>query len=312
MTIDPLLLAFLPRLAVVLAIALVAIGIAHPFLARKPELRKEIWLRYAAWVAIAALVLGGLLLGRVPWILLVGLLSVAAFREYARAVGLWMDWGLQAVVYLFICAVAASSASLYADDYPEPGWYGLFIVLPVYGILALLLVPILRDRAWSMLQRLSLAILGLLYFGFFLGHFGYLVNFRGGVGLVLFLAFLTATNDVAAFVVGRLAGRHKLRPHLSPGKTVEGALGGLVATLLAGYGLRFLVPALPLQHVLIASALIAIAGITGDLALATIKRDLGIKDWSTALPGHGGVLDRLNSLMLAAPVFFHYVRFFVF
>ena len=116
-------------------------------------------------------------------------------------------------------------------------------------------------------------------------------------------------GDVAAFIAGRFLGRHKLRPTLSPGKTLEGAMGGLVAVLAVAWGLRWLVPMFGPVHLAVVAALISVSGVVGDLAMSTIKRDLGIKDWSDALPGHGGILDRVNSLMLAAPVFFHYMRY---
>ncbi|MHB1261394.1 MAG: phosphatidate cytidylyltransferase [Thermoplasmatota archaeon] len=306
---DPLLARFIPVLAAVLVVAGVLVAVAWPLLRGKPALRKEIALRYAAWVGIAVALCVALALGRVAWIAAVALLSILAFREYARAVGLWRDWGFQGVVHLFIVLLAAAAWWPYEDDYPEPGWYGIFMVLPLYGILALVLVPIVRDRYDKVLQRLSLSILGLVFLSFFLAHFAYLRNFDGGVGMVLFVGMLVATNDVAAFITGRFLGRHKLRPTLSPGKTVEGAMGGLAAVLAVAWGLRWLVPMFGPVHLAVVAALISVAGVVGDLAMSTIKRDLGIKDWSDALPGHGGILDRVNSLMLAAPVFLHYMRY---
>jgi phosphatidate cytidylyltransferase len=127
--------------------------------------------------------------------------------------------------------------------------------------------------------------------------------------MVLFVGMLVATNDVTAFLAGRFLGRHKLRPTLSPGKTVEGAMGGLVCVLAVAWLLRWLVPMFGPVHLAVVAALISVSGVVGDLAMSTIKRDLGIKDWSDALPGHGGILDRVNSLMLAAPVFLHYMRY---
>jgi phosphatidate cytidylyltransferase len=306
---DPTLARFVPVLAAVLAVAGALVALAWPLLRRKPALRREILVRYLAWVAIAAGVCVALALGRVAWIAAVALLSALAFREYARAVGLWSDWGFQGVVHLFILLLAAAAWWPYPDDYPEPGWYGIFMVLPLYGILALVLVPIARDRHEKALQKLSLSILGLVFLSFFLAHFAYLRNFDGGVGMVLFLAMLVASNDVAAFVSGRFLGRHKLRPNLSPGKTLEGALGGLAAVLAVAWGLRWLVPMFSPVHLTVVAALVSVAGVVGDLAMSTIKRDLGIKDWSDALPGHGGILDRVNSLLLAAPVFLHYMRY---
>ncbi|HSE95660.1 MAG TPA: phosphatidate cytidylyltransferase, partial [Methylomirabilota bacterium] len=246
---------------------------------------------------------------RGPWVIFVGLLSLSAFREYARAVGLWTDRSFGAVVGLFIVLIHASAWWPSGDGLARPGWYGLFMVLPVFGSLAVLAVPIARDEFAHMLDKTGLALLAVVYFGWLFGHVAYLVNLPGGVGLVLFLSFLVAVNDVAAFVVGKLAGRHPLRPRLSPGKTWEGALGGLLATLGVAWLARWLVPAYPPAILAGTAAAISLSGILGDLALSALKRDLGIKDWSAAIPGHGGILDRANSLVFAAPLFFHFSRY---
>lgn len=277
---------------------------------RRPELVRELWLRWGSWVVIAGVFLGALALGRAVRIALVGAVSFAAFREYARAVGLWLDRGFQAVVDIFIVLIFACVWWPYADASPEPGWYGLFMAMPVYGTLAVLAVPVVRDRSEQMLQQASLSIFGLLYFGWMLGHLAYLGNLPGGVGLVLFVAFLVGVNDVAAFVVGHVAGRHPLRPVLSPRKTWEGALGALGVVIAAAWQVRWLVPRYALVDVVVVAVLIGIGGALGDLALSAIKRDVGIKDWGTAIPGHGGVLDRLNSVIFAAPLCFHYTRYF--
>lgn len=311
MELDPALARFLPVLLAVLGAALLGVGVAFVALRkRNAALAKEIVLRYAAWAVIAVLLVGALTLGRAAWIALIAVLSLLAFREYARAVGLWMDRWFQAVCYLFILLIHLTA---WVND-PNPaggqGWYGLFMAMPVYGILFVLAVPIVRGQHEHMLQRVCLAILGLLYFGWFLAHLAFLVNLPGGVGLVLFVVFLVALHDVAAFVSGKLFGRHKLRPTLSPGKTWEGALGAFVAVVALAFALRWLVPVYPAAHLAIVAGLIAVGAVMGDLSLSVIKRDLGIKDWSHLIPGHGGILDRLNSLLFAAPIFFHYTRYF--
>lgn len=311
MSVDPLLKAFVPVIVAVLAAALLLVSLLWLTLRRRaPGLVREVWLRYVAWLGITAVVLGALAAGRTAWIVLVGVMSLAAFREYARAVGLWMDRAFQAVVYVFILLIHVCAWWPYPDASPEPGWYGLFMAMPVYATLAILTVPIARDQFEHMLQKTCLAILGLVYFGWLLAHLAYLVNLPSGVGLVLFLAFLVGINDVAAFVAGKLAGRHKLRPRLSPGKTWEGAAGAFVVALMVAWLLRWLIPAYSLPHVLVVAALVSVGGMLGDLALSTIKRDLGIKDWGELIPGHGGLLDRVNSLIFSAPIFFHYTRYF--
>ncbi len=308
---DPMVQRFWPyAAATLLGAAIILLAVTPLLRQRKAALLREVWLRWAMWVTISALLLAALAAGRLAWVVVIGILTLFVFREYSRAVGLWQDWGLQAVVYVFIGLFTVTAWGYVLESDPEPGSYGLFIVLPVWATVFLLAVPVVRGGFENMLQRLALAIVALVYLVFFLEHYAFMVNLPGGFGLVLFVSFLVAVNDVSAFVVGKLAGRHALRRNLSPGKTWEGAAGALVAVLAVAWLLRWLVPSVPTMHVGIMAILVAVCGVFGDLVTSVIKRDLGIKDWSTALPGHGGLLDRTNSLIFAAPVLFHYYRFF--
>jgi phosphatidate cytidylyltransferase len=306
---------FVPWVALWLGAAFALLALLSPFLRGHKQLRAELWKRTLVWLVIAILVVGALALGRTAWVALVGVLSVAAFGEYARRVGLWQERALFAMGNLACIATAVLVWWPYADASPGPGWYGLFSIMPAYVVIAILIVPVVRGRTEGMTQAISLGIVGYVLCGWMLQHLGYLVNLAPqgqaqGTGLVLFLVTLASLNDVAAFIVGKLAGRVKLRPAISPGKTVEGALGALVLVLAAAIALRGLVPALALHEVVLGAGIVSVGGVLGDLALAVIKRDLGIKDWSTLLPGHGGLLDRMNGLILSAPMFFHYVRYF--
>jgi phosphatidate cytidylyltransferase len=148
-----------------------------------------------------------------------------------------------------------------------------------------------------------------------LSHLGYLANHPGYRPVVLLLLTAVALNDVAAFTAGKLFGRAKLVPATSPGKTVNGALGAVavVAPVVAVLMQRIL-PGSAMDHLpalLAFGVLLSVAGQAGDLMLSSIKRDIGIKDMGTILPGHGGVLDRFNSLLLVAPAAFHFIQFFV-
>lgn len=306
----------LPRVAMLLLMLFLAAGGAYalltPYLRSKsPELWKEVGLRIAAWLGIALGIVVALSLGRTAWMVAVGLIGVLVYREYARAVGLWSDRAFMAIGYLFIVLVHVVAWWPYPDAFDGPGWWGLYLVMPVWGIVFVLLVPIVRDQYDGMLQKLALSILGMTYFGYFWSHYAYLLNLgHGGVSLVLFLGFLVATNDIAAFVWGKSLGRTRLRPALSPGKTVEGTVGALATVLLVSFGLWWLVPFFSPGHLLALTLLVGVGAVAGDLATSVIKRDLGIKDWSSALPGHGGVLDRANSLVFTAPVFLHYTVYF--
>ncbi len=132
----------------------------------------------------------------------------------------------------------------------------------------------------------------------------------GGVGLLFFLVVLTQFNDVAQYVWGKLLGRHKVTPSVSPNKTWEGLIGGVVTTIALA---ALLGPYLtPMDHLwsALAGAVLGIAGFLGDITISAVKRDLGVKDTGGLIPGHGGILDRADSLTYAAPAFFHVFRYF--
>ena len=127
--------------------------------------------------------------------------------------------------------------------------------------------------------------------------------------MVLYLIFLTQFNDVAQYVWGKLTGRHKIIPKVSPNKTWEGFLGGLATTtVLAATLAPYLTPLTPIES-LCGGLLIACGGFIGDVTISALKRDIGVKDSGSLLPGHGGILDRIDSLTYTAPLLFHFVYY---
>jgi phosphatidate cytidylyltransferase len=149
---------------------------------------------------------------------------------------------------------------------------------------------------------------------FSLSHMAYLLALpapgnpaAGGDGLLIYLLLLTQLNDVAQYVWGKSFGKHKVVPKVSPKKTVEGLAGGILTTALVGFlAGPYLTPLTPVEA---AVAGLLIAGFIGDISVSAVKRDLGIKDSGSILPGHGGILDRVDSLTFTAPLFFHYVYY---
>ena len=133
---------------------------------------------------------------------------------------------------------------------------------------------------------------------------------KSGAGLLFLLVLLTQFNDVAQYVWGKLIGGPKIIPKVSPGKTWAGFLGGMLSTSLLALALGPLLSPMSLMMAGIAGAVIALAGFIGDVTISAIKRDLGVKDTGSTIPGHGGLLDRLDSLTYSAPIFFHYIRYF--
>lgn len=303
---DPIYAKYALCIAALLALAGLVLLILGPVLKRDIA---GVWRTYRGWLVMAPLVLGVLWLGRIPTVLGLGLLSLAAFKEYARATGLYKDWwytvsvyvGITALVVVMIVAHPRTGAS---------GWYGMFMAMPVYAIALLLTVPVLRNKTQGHLQRVSLAIVGFVYLGWMFGHLGFLTNSKSFYGYVLYLIFAVELNDVAAFTFGKLFGKHKLRSEVSPNKTIEGSLGALATALALPWLLRFSFPHFGWPELVLTGLIVGIGGQLGDLTISFIKRDIGVKDMGTLIPGHGGILDRVDSLIFVAPLFFHMVRWF--
>jgi phosphatidate cytidylyltransferase len=192
-------------------------------------------------------------------------------------------------------------------------WYGLFMALMplTVGVLSIVTIPL--DRPTGYIQRTGLAIFAYMLFGAGLAHLGYMANDPDYRPIVLMLLTTVALNDVFAFTFGKLIGGPKLLPATSPNKTIAGALGALCATsivvaLIASQILHGTAAGHPVTLLLL-GAIVSAGGQAGDLLLSSIKRDLGIKDMGVVIPGHGGVLDRFNSLLLVAPAAFHFLRY---
>jgi phosphatidate cytidylyltransferase len=196
-------------------------------------------------------------------------------------------------------------------------WYGMFIIfVPVYMFLFLPFAMILNGQTEGFLRAAGSLHWGLMTMVFAISHAAYLLALpeegnpaAGGPGLLLFLVFLTQFNDVAQYVWGKSFGRHKVVPTVSPNKTVEGLLGGLGTTTLLAWLIAPHVTPLVSWQAPVAGLIIGSAGFVGDVTISALKRDLGVKDSGSLIPGHGGILDRVDSLTFAAPLFFHYVYY---
>ena len=196
------------------------------------------------------------------------------------------------------------------------GWYGLFVAfIPVYLFLFMPLRMVLVGETSGFIRSAAVLHWAVMLTVFGLSHIAYLLVLEplnesaGGVGLVLFLLIVTELNDVAQYIWGKSLGRHKILPKVSPNKTWEGFIGGFITiTLLATWIGPHLTPLSSMQA-LVAGMLIAGGGFVGDVVLSSVKRDLHIKDSSQLIPGHGGLLDRLDSLLYTAPVLFHFLYF---
>jgi len=287
-----------------LAFAALAIGALSLAGALRPALRRELWQRLGSWCLLLPIMLGPVLAGRIWVIAAVTLLGLLCLREYDRATGLFREHLIVGIVALGI--LLANFAAL---DH----WYGFFVALwPLtVGVIAIASIPL--DRPVGYIQRTALAIFGYMLFGAGLAHLGYMANEPGYRPILLLLLTAVALSDVAAFTFGKLLGGPKLLPKTSPNKTISGALGALLTTtLLIAFIAGPIFAGTPMQSLaprLLLGLIVGLAAQFGDLMLSSIKRDLGIKDMGVTLPGHGGILDRFNSLLLVAPAAFHFLRY---
>ncbi|NJM12328.1 MAG: phosphatidate cytidylyltransferase [Synechococcaceae cyanobacterium SM1_2_3] len=277
-----------------------------------PASNSELRQRIRSWWLIVALCSLALTFSRNVALLFFGLVSFLALKEYLtlittrhadRRVLFWAY--LSIPIQYFWIAIE---------------WYGMFIIfIPVYLFLLLPVAMVLNGETQGHLRAAGTLHWGLMSMVFSLSHLAYLLVLPqgeypqvSGPGLALFLLLLTELNDVAQYCWGKALGRHKISPTVSPNKTVEGFVGGVFSTLLLAALLAPWLTPFNLRDALLAGLLIAVAGFFGDLSLSALKRDLGIKDSGNLLPGHGGILDRIDSLTYTAPLFFHFTRHFYF
>lgn len=195
-------------------------------------------------------------------------------------------------------------------------WYGMFIIfVPVYMFLLLPFRMVLIGETEGFLRAAGTLHWGLMITVFSVSHAAFLLILRlkdkpddlVGPGMVLMLVVLTQLNDVCQFLWGKSLGRRKIVPKVSPGKTWAGFVGGVVTTTAIAWFVGPLLTPLSAQQSLIAGLIIGIGGFIGDVNISALKRDLKVKDSGSLLPGHGGILDRIDSLTYTAPLFFHYV-----
>lgn len=196
--------------------------------------------------------------------------------------------------------------------------FGLFVVfIPVWVFLLLPTLMALQGETTGYLKSVGILSWGLMMTVFTLSHMAYLLfsgdvanAVAGGAGLLFFLVFITQFNDVAQFTWGKLLGKHKISPSVSPKKTWEGFLGGVATSIVLASLIGPLLTPMDVMWSAFAGGLISVSGFLGDITESAVKRDLGVKDAGALIPGHGGILDRIDSLTYAAPIFTHFFRYY--
>ena len=260
--------------------------------------------RIRAWWIIIVLMGLALIFGNTGAALLFAFCSFAALREVVTLSDIRRGdhWALVAAFYVVL-------PLQYYLIWTE--WYGLYsILIPVYAFLLIPIISVLRGQTDGFLTRIAGVQWAMMIAIYCISHVPALLSLEipgyGGrnVMLIAFLIIVVQSSDVAQYICGKLFGKTKIAPSVSPSKTVEGLAGGAAAAVLIGAALSWITPFSPWQAGLL-SAVIVVFGFLGGLVMSAIKRDRGVKDWGTMIEGHGGMLDRLDSVIFAAPLYFH-------
>ncbi len=296
-------------LAVIFSLLIVASLINWLLVWRRPEKDwRELTLRIRTWWVI--ILFFSLAMISPHWLALTlfALVSFLALKEFLTLIPsrrsdrmplLWMFLSIPLNYWLIGC-----------------NWYGMFIIfIPVYAFLFLPARMVLTGNTEGFLRTASQHHWALMTTVFAFGHVSYLLvlpndSAHTGALLVLFLVGLTEFNDIAQYLWGKSLGRIKVTPRVSPNKTLAGLIGGVASTAVIALFFGPLMTPMSWWMALAAGLIIGITGFCGDIVMSAVKRDIGVKDSGTLLPGHGGILDRLDSLIFTAPVFFHFIRYF--
>ncbi|MFZ4772026.1 MAG: phosphatidate cytidylyltransferase [Ferruginibacter sp.] len=268
----------------------------------------ELKQRIQSWWIMILILFTALATGKTASILFFAFLSFLALKEFFsivptrhadRRILFWAYLSIPLQYYAIVCH-----------------WYGMFIIfIPVFVFLFLPMRAIFIGETKGFIKSSGVIHWGTMLTVFCISHIAYMLELpeknaeAGIIGPILFLIFMTQFNDVSQYVFGKTFGKHKIIPKVSPNKTWEGFLGGFCTITIVSY---FIAPLLtPLSPVegLVAGSIIAFNGFIGDVVISAVKRDLQIKDSGKMIPGHGGILDRIDSLIYTAPLFFHYLHY---
>lgn len=287
------------------------IGLALRVAIRKPEAQATIGnlnARIGAWWIMSAIFALTLAIGPIGSLVLFGLMSFLALREFVtllptrRADHRTLFWAFFIFTPLQYFLIGIQ-------------WYGMFaILIPVYAFLFVPTRLAVAGDTESFLQRASMIQWGLMICVYCLSYTPALLMlnipaYGRPAKLMLYLVLVDQLSDVLQYVWGKLLGRHKIAPLVSPNKTWEGFVGGVLSATGIGTALWWMTPFTPAVAAAV-SLTITLMGFAGGLTMSAIKRDRGVKDYGTLIKGHGGILDRMDSMCFAAPVFFHIVRYF--
>jgi phosphatidate cytidylyltransferase len=267
----------------------------------------ELKMRTKSWWMMATIFVVATVLHPAISFVAIGLLSFMALRELSSISKNVRPEDRKILIWCYL-AIPVQYTLAYT------GQYTLFLTfIPIFMHLWIPFMLVIKGETKDIGRSMSVLPMQLMLTVFGVSHLAFLLSLpeldgfkAGGRGLLLFVVFITEMNDVFQFTWGKLFGKLKVMPTISPNKTWEGLIGGVVTTTIVGYFLRFLTPFSEIEALVICFS-VAVTGFIGDVVVSAVKRDVGIKDTGDVIPGHGGILDRIDSLALTAPVFFHIV-----
>lgn len=262
--------------------------------------------RIKSWWGIVLVMGGAVFAGRTAVIALFALISFLALREFLTLTAVQAA-DRKALLAAFLVALPAQYGFVLAARFDM---FAVFI--PAICFLALPVLTALSGDTRNFLARTAELVWGLAVCVYGISHVPALMMLPNprNMLLVVYLIVVSQTSDVMQYVWGKLLGRHRVTPQLSPSKTVEGLIGGALSATALGAGLWWLTP-FTVPQAAVMALVIALVGFLGGLVMSAIKRDRGVKNWSELIPGHGGILDRIDALCFAAPLFFYLTRWFV-
>lgn len=279
------------------------IAIAVTLLARGTGWGRNMNQAITSWLVIFLLFIGAAYFGPFAVAALMVLISMLAMTEYFKHAGVCgRDVLIPAGVLIVIAAFAAAT-----------GRQRLFYFMPVAGTISLVIIRLFSCPVEGFLKSSGLRVFGFIYWGWFPLFFVQVSTLTDGFGGVILLCSMIALNDNSAYYVGKLLGKNspKLAPKISPNKTWVGFFGGTTATLTCAFIFGYALPHTSLLSRLIIAGIVACAIPIGDLLESAMKRDMGIKDSGTLIPGHGGVMDRFDSWGFTAPIFYILLEMFI-
>jgi phosphatidate cytidylyltransferase len=264
--------------------------------------------RIRAWWVMCLVFGAAVMTGGTGSLVLFAFLSLLALREY-MTIAPTKPGDAHIIFWSFFLFTPMQYYFIWLD------WYGLYsIFLPVYALIFIAVISAASGDTEAFLERTGVITWGLMACVYCLSFAPALLKlqipgYTGNAKLLLFLVMVGQISDVFQYIWGKTLGKHPIAPKVSPNKTWEGFIGGIATATLVGAGIWWATPFSPLIAGAMALA-IALLGFAGGLIMSAIKRDRGVKDFGAIIEGHGGVLDRIDSLCFSAPVFFHLTRFF--